>query len=127
MQHDLHATDQNNRLPIPSYYSLSELNYLLYLFASFLIVESCDICSLIQSYVFFIPFFKGIDGSQSRYFLINVFSLFRPRTPFGASRSYFLLSLKPAISSTISTSWLIETISLLPRLRGSSMLLYIIS
>ena len=40
-----------------------------------------------------------MEGSQPRYSLILVLSLFLPFTPLGALKSYFRSSLIPAISS----------------------------
>ncbi len=41
----------------------------------------------IHSYVFVMPARSGVRGSQPSTLLIHVLSLFRPATPFGASRS----------------------------------------
>lgn len=45
-----------------------------------------SICSSIHSYVFAMPSFSRIEGSQFSSFRILVLSLLRPFTPFGASR-----------------------------------------
>ena len=66
------------------------------------------------------PSSSGIEGAQPSFCLISVLSLLRPRTPLGASRLKRRFSLTPAISSTMSTSWLMVTSSSLPRLMGST-------
>ena len=53
------------------------------------------------------PSASVVDGSQPQRSRIIVLSLVRPRTPFGASRLYRRSTSMPAISSTMSTSWLI--------------------
>jgi hypothetical protein len=59
-------------------------------------------------------------GSQPSFSWMSVLSLLRPRTPWGAERSYLRVSVTPAMSSTMSTSWFTVTSSLLPRLIGST-------
>ena len=74
-----------------------------------------------SSYVSAMPSRSGVSGSQPRTSWMKVLSLLRPATPLGASRSYSRSSFTPAMSSTMTTSSLIETSSLEPRLMGVAM------
>lgn len=78
-----------------------------------------DIIAAIHSYVSRIPTARGVEGFHPSRCWIRVLSEFLPRTPLGASTLYRRTRRTSAISSTMSTRWLIDTSSLEPMLMGS--------